>query len=437
MIERKPNIDLTKNPKQAEYFINSLAAAQYANQYKFLNYGGAVRGGKTFVTLAILLRLSHIFPGSRSHVIRESMPALQASTIPSFEKLIQGSPNWKFNRDKSNYFAYNKEDSKIFFKGENISRDPSLMSFLGLETNFIFLEQSEELSETLWDKALERVGSWYIPKMPKGLIFQTFNPCQNWVRKKIYDPYINGTLDDDILFMSALPSENPFVTEDQWAGWSKMAGRYQSQFIEGDWTDFDGETNRWAFAFNSIKHVGKVEWNPNEPTYVSFDFNRNPIVCSVWQHYDNIIRAVRVIKMQDSTVYRLCDEILQLYPDAFFFITGDISGSTLTTLSSMNNFDVIKASLNLSKNQMQYSGANPRLKESRMLCNSMLEKYPFIIDEENCSDLIFDLKNCKANSDGTIIKDSRAKLEQQADTLDTFRYYIHRYFVDYMKYFAQ
>src|SRR5665647_709553 len=360
MIERKPNIDLTKNPKQADYFINSLAAAQYANQYKFLNYGGAVRGGKTFVTLAILLRLSHIFPGSRSHVIKRQMPALQASTIPSFEKLVQGSPNWKFNRDKSNYFAYNKEDSKIFFKGENITRDPSLMAFLGLETNFIFLEQSEELSETLWDKALERVGSWYIPKMPKGLIFQTFNPCQNWVRKKIYDPYINGTLDEDILFMSALPSENPFVTEDQWAGWSKMAGRYQSQFIEGDWTDFDGETNRWAFAFNSIKHVGKVEWNPSEPTYVSFDFNRNPIVCSVWQHYDNVIRGIRVIKMQDSTIYKLCDEILRLYPNAFYFITGDVSGDVATTLSTMSNFDVIKASLGLSRNQMQYSGANPR-----------------------------------------------------------------------------
>lgn len=435
-MERKPNIDLTANPKQAEYFIQSLAAAQHANSYKSLNYGGAIRGGKTFVTLSILLRLSHIFPGSRAHVIRQDMPSLQATTIPSFEKLIYGSSKWKFNRDKSNYFAYNQEDSKIFFKGENIQRDPDLMAMLGLETNFIFLEQSEELSEKVWDKALERVGSWYLPKMPKGLIFQTFNPCQNWVRKKIYDPFVNGTLEDDTLFMSALPSENPFVTDDQWSSWGKMADRYQKQFIGGDWTDFDGDTDRWAFAFNSKKHIGKVEWNPNEPTYISFDFNRNPIVCSVWQHYGNIIRGVRTIKIKDSTIYRLCEEILVHYPNAFFFITGDVSGSTQTTLSTMNNFDVIKASLGLSKNQMQYSGANPRLKDSRMLSNSILEKYPFVLDEDNCADLIFDLKNCKANADGTIVKDNRHNLAQQADMLDTFRYYIHRYFNEYMKFFA-
>lgn len=40
------SVDLTKNKKQAEFFITSMAAAQGANDYKFLNYGGAIRGGK-------------------------------------------------------------------------------------------------------------------------------------------------------------------------------------------------------------------------------------------------------------------------------------------------------------------------------------------------------------------------------------------------------
>lgn len=433
--KKRINIDLTKNPKQAKYFFTALTASQHKNSYKFLNYGGAIRGGKTYVTLAIIIRLCEIFPGSRWHVIRKDMPSLEATTIPSFEKLVAGSKNWKLYRNKSNYHAYNRKGSKIFFKGENLQQDPNLMKFLGVETNGFFLEQSEELSEKLWEKALERTGSWYIPKMPRGLIFMTFNPCQNWVKRKIYDPWVNGCLPEEYCFMTALPSENPFVTDDQFAGWGMMAERYHKQFVEGDWTDFDGEDGRWAFSFRRKKHVGKVIWNPNESTYLSFDFNRNPITCTIWQHYDNMIRGVECIKIQDCTIHRLCDEIKERYPDAFFFVTGDASGDTKTTMSNLSNFGVIKNSLDLSKTQMQYSNSNPRLKDSRMLVNTVLEKYPFVVDEDKCKAIIDDLEKCKANPDGTIVKDNRNKEEQQADTLDTVRYYIHRYFRDYMRFF--
>lgn len=169
---------------------------------------------------------------------------------------------------------------------------------------------------------------------------------------------------------------------------------------------------------------------------MSFDFNRNPITCSVWQHHAGIIQGIRVIKLKDATTYSLCDEILRLYPNAYFFVTGDASGDAKTTLSRLSNFDIIKAALDLSRSQMQISASNPLLKDSKMLCNSILEKYPFVVDEENRKPLIDDLKNCKANPDGTIVKENRKDPNQQADTLDTFRYYIHRHFKDYVKFFA-
>lgn len=433
---KEPNIDLTKNPKQAEFFLTSMAAAQHKNPYKILSYGGAIRGGKTFVCLAIFMRLAEVFPQSRWHVIRKDMPSLEATSIPSFEKLVAGSNNWKFYRNKSNYHAYHRNGSKIFFKAENLQQDPSLMKFLGLETNGVLLEQAEELSLKLFEKALERTGSWYIPKMPKGLIFLTFNPTQNWVKEKIYTPYSLGELPPEYYYEVALPTDNPFVTEDQMSGWNMMADRYKMQFIGGDWTDFDADEDRWAFAFSSKKHIGKTVWDQNEPTYLSFDFNRNPITCSVWQHHAGIIRGIRVIKLKDATTYSLCDEILRLYPNAYFFVTGDASGDAKTTLSRLSNFDIIKAALDLSRSQMQISASNPLLKDSKMLCNSILEKYPFVVDEENCKPLIDDLKNCKANPDGTIVKENRKDPNQQADTLDTFRYYIHRHFKDYVKFFA-
>lgn len=430
MMAKRVNIDLTANPKQAEYFITAMAAAQGKNPYKFLNYGGAIRGGKTFVTLGILARLCNVFPGSRWHVIRKDFPLLERTTIPSFEKIIFGSKKWKPYRNKSNYHYRYMNSSKIFFVAENLQRDPFLNSFLGLETNGIFLEQSEELSKKLWEKALERVGSWYIPKMPRGLIFQTFNPNQTWVKGMIYEPWRKGELPEDTFFMPALPTENPFVTEDQFTGWDKMAERYKKQFIEGDWTDFDGEDGRWLFAFDEKKHVGTATWQPREDTYLSFDFNRNPIVCVVSQRYAGRIWFVESITMRDRTIQALSRYIRDKYRNSFLIVTGDASGATLTTVSNLHNFDIIKNILNLSRNQMKYSGSNPRLESSRMYVNSIFENYPITIDEDNCKELIYDCKNVKATPDNKILKETRDKMEQQADCLDAMRYFLHRFCKD-------
>ena len=117
------------------------------------------------------------------------------------------------------------------------------------------------------------------------------------------------------------------------------------------------------------------------------------------------------------------------------FVTGDASGDNKTTLSILTNFGVIKNALGLSDTQMQYSASNPRLQDSRMLVNTLFEKYPITIDEDNCKPVIDDLEKCKANPDGTIVKVNRKDPTQQADTLDTVRYYMHRYFRDMIKFF--
>jgi len=131
---------------------------------RFFAYGGAIRGGKTFVTLFILILLAHKFPKSRWHVVRASLPDLKKTTVPSFEKL---APHIKVHKDPGNWYAEFPNGSCIFFTSESISHDPELKSFLGLETNGIFIEQAEEASETLWQRAMERTGSWYIaPKPP-------------------------------------------------------------------------------------------------------------------------------------------------------------------------------------------------------------------------------------------------------------------------------
>lgn len=423
------NINLSKNVKQERYFNNVFDSIAGKNDNRFYSYGGAVRGGKTYVTLAILATLSHVFKESRWHVIRANMPILEATTIPSFNKLIKGSNNWKIIRKSSNYHGENiKTGSKIFFKGENIQRDPLLEDFLGLETNGFFLEQTEELSHKLWEKALERTGSWYVDPMPPGFIFQTFNPCQNWVKDLVYDPWLKGELVSPHYFESALPKDNPFVTQNQWEAWGHMADRYQKQFVEGDWTDFDdNENDRWAFAFNKKKHVGRTKALRSQTLWLAFDFNKNPITCQVLQHYDGWVYGIKSIKLPNSDIYKLCDTIKTLFPNYLYMVTGDASGSNTTALvkDNLNYYKVIKNELNLADGQFKVPSINPRLEDNRVLCNSILSNYNVILDELECKDLIFDLTWVKVTPDNKIDKKNRDDEKQQSDCLDGFRYFLN------------
>lgn len=429
-------IDLSQNNKQETFFNTVLESIMGINQYKYFAYGGAIRGGKSFVTGALLLFLCNKYPRSRWHIIRQDIPVLEATTIPTMEKLIAGSNKWKWIRDRSNYRLIHKNGAQIFFKGENITRDPDLNDFLGLETNGIWLEQAEELSEKMWQKSLERTGSWYIDPMPPSFIFTTFNPTQTWVKKKFYEPYINGELKEPFYFQSALPKDNPFVTESQWQNWENMHEKFRLQFIQGDWTDFADGDNRWAFAFEPEKHVGKCEINPLHEIWLSFDFNRNPITCLLVQHYDNCIYVPRAVKLQNSNIYALCEHLRAILPpNALLMITGDATGKGTTALvqDNINYYTVIMQMLNISVGQLRVPTVNPKIEENQVLVNSLLSNYRWCIDKDNAEGLIYDLKYVKVMPDGKIDKGSREDPTKQADILDCMRYFCNTE----MKWFLQ
>lgn len=424
-----PTIDLEKNPKQYEYFIQVAKACQGLNSYRKFGYGGAVRGGKTFVTLGILLWLCGKYEGSKWHIFRQDFPALMGTTIPSLEKIIRGSSNWKWNRDKSNYFAYNRKDSKIFFKGENIKQDPELTDFLGLETNGVFLEQLEELSRKLLDISVSRIGSWYIEPMPPAFLFTTLNPTQKWPKEYLHERSLTGELPPDWLYQTALPKDNAFVTQDQWNAWATMDERYQKQFIEGDWTNFDEKDNRFCYCYVRSKHVGATTLSRGREVYLSFDFNKDPITCGVFQHYNGWIYGIEQIKLGNSNIYDLCDRILAKYAGCMFLVTGDATGRAGTALvkDNINYYTVIKSKLSLSMPQLKVPTVNPTMEENRVLVNYVLHNCNVVVDKERCAPLIYDFENARVLPDGSLDKSNRNDPTKQLDNLDTFRYYLNTF----------
>lgn len=420
MIQDIPVIDLQKNPKQFEYFVKIVQSCNGLNQYRKFGYGGAIRGGKTFITLGALIYLSNRYEGSKWHVIREDFPSLQATTIPSFEKIVKQSSNWKWNKDRSNYFAYNKKDSKIFFKGENISHDPDLDDFLGLETNGAFLEQLEGLSKKLWDMALSRCGSWYIDNMPPAFMFTSLNPTQKWPKKEIYLKWKNNELPADFFYQEALPSDNAFVTQDQWNAWGTMDERYQRQFIGGDWTNFDETDNRFAYSYSEKTHIGQTALNQGQEVYLSFDFNVDPITCLVAQIYGNRLYGIEQISLGNSDIYKLCEYIKVNYGARGFRVTGDASGQNRSALTrdNMTYYQIIKKQLNLAWTHFKVPTSNPPIADNRVLVNAVLHRHHVTLDSVKCLKLKNDLENVRVLPNGEVDKSDKTLTH----AMDCFRY---------------
>lgn len=442
------DVDFTNNPSQKEFVETVLAAAAGRNNYRFIMTGGAIRGGKTIAALATLCLLCAIYPGSKWIIYRKDFPSLMDTTIPSMEKIVEGLPQWKWHKAPSNFYVEYSNKSKIYFYGENISQDSELDAILGLECNGVLLEQCEELSEKLFTKIQSRLGSHYIKNMPKPLLLLTVNPTQYWPKAYFYEPWRKGALKEPYYFVNALTKHNTYVTAEQWKLFDNLDERNRRSMIEGDWTDMRSKDDLWAYAFDRDKHfpqgwpmvppmLDKAVWSGdnNHYLYLSFDFNRNPITCCVIQHYNDTVYVLEQIKLANSDIYRLCDRIRTTYPAFTYIVTGDASGQSSSAMvkDNLNYYKIISSELRVGPAMFKLPSVNPKLEDNQVLVNSILARYKVLLHPEKAKALVYDFENVRYVADGAIVKTNRNDPAQQADALDSFRYWCNQFMKNFIR----
>ena len=105
-------------------------------------------------------------------------------------------------------------------------------------------------------------------------------------------------------------------------------------------------------------------------------------------------------------------------------ITGDASGSNQSILNRVgeNIWVELLRAFGVGRNNLILPKKNPFIKDSRVLCNSILSNYDEVFINPKCRELIRDCEFVKAKPDDTILKDNRKNITQQADLLDALRY---------------
>ena len=211
---------------------------------------------------------------------------------------------------------------------------------------------------------------------------------------------------------------------------------YYLVYVLGEWGNEEIKSP-FAFSFDRTKHVGKTQWDVNLETYLSFDFNKEPLTCLVAQKPEfNQLRCIENIFVNNLDIEELCARINSKYPNALFLVTGDQTGETSTAIKKgLTYYRLIKQELKLTDGQIKLPGKNPTHQKSRLETNTILHKCDVLLDEENCKETINDLLIVEYDSEKKkIIKDDRGKESQKADFCDDFRYLCSTFMRDELKY---
>jgi len=228
--------------------------------------------------------------------------------------------------------------------------------------------------------------------------------------------------------------DNPYCSPQRMAIYEELKNTspyHYRIYALGKWGNRENKAP-FVLTFNREKHLGLTTLDRSKVVYLSFDFNRNPMCCSVIQ-WDNFKKVdwIEVIKIPNSNIYQMCDYIKASYANCLFIICGDGSGSSMSGL--IRDFDlnsyykVIKQELGLLDTQMQYV-VNPVIEENQVLVNHCFKNLDITINPNTCQPLIFDIEFAEMRSDGTLEKGDRNNPKQQLDAIDTMRYFLNRYF---------
>jgi hypothetical protein len=191
--------------------------------------------------------------------------------------------------------------------------------------------------------------------------------------------------------------------------------------------------------FKAEKHIGKFQYNPNEPLHISFDENVLPyLTCNVFQFYNNQIVQIDEIMLPDprNTLKDTCEEFLQRYGSNIqgLFIYGDATSRKRDTKlqKGQNFFKLIQSYLSTQKPIFRVPQANPSVIMSRNFVNEILSEgidlLTFGVDS-SCRNSINDYQYCTEDEDGKVNK----KVIRDKTTGQSYQQYGHA--TDCLRYF--
>jgi hypothetical protein len=375
---------------------------------------------------------------------------LKQTTIPSFKTICPQSFIKNYNQETQTVTFRN--DSQIIFFSENYDEDKELNRWKGLEVSGFFLEECNELNELSFYKAIERAGSFIHRenKMPAPLILMSCNPANNWVKKKIFDLYMNRLdeqgkvqkLPDNWLYIPAKITDNYSVPQSYLDSLKILPKYLYEVYVNGDWDVQLKVGGEYFKCFDYDRHTRRQfqedcpRYNALLPLHISWDDNVNPYLpVGIFQIEINPdidgTKRFRVCMIDEivgvnpsNTTHAVCKEIIRKYQGhtSGMYVYGDATADKEDTKleKGFSFYRLIQDDLKQFKPTMAVMRSNPAVYMRANWMNTVFEKQVGnlqIVIAENCKTAINDFILTKEDENGgknkKTITDPQTKVSYQ------------------------
>lgn len=399
-------------------------------------YGGAGSSKSYSAHQHALLELMRGKPGLPAGqtgdilVVRKYAADLRESCYKLFRQLIDGyglQEYFKFNySNEHRKITYLPNGRSLVFRGcDDPEKLKSIVAFGSL-----LIEEATQLEFEDFLELNRRLRG-----IPHIRITLLLNPVSenHWIKTRLCDPegsYAGQTSEVRCTYnQNRNQSGESFLTPADIAELERLKEINENHYriyVLAEW-GVDNTEGKFCWAFKRSQIV-PTQMNEEVSAWLSFDFNVDPLTCTVAQvfPYEQTVRAIECLQLSNSNIYEMCNRIKASYPDTIWFVTGDATGQNRSALSrdNVNYYHVIRLELGLSDAQMKMTASNPPIEDNRLLVNAMHQTWTVEIDPVRCKPLIYDLTYVEVNGRGEIIKD-RSSSKKYADFLDCWRYLVN------------
>lgn len=401
------------------------------NKSRFLVlFGGGGSGKSVFAAHKIILRTV----GERGHkflALRKVGDTVKDSIFAELQAAIDDlSLSDEFQVNKTDRtFTHLLTGNQILCKGlDDPKKVKSIKGITGM-----WLEEATDFEET----DLEQLNIRIRGEKPNYIQFIiSFNPIDedHWLKKRFFD-----TPQDDTTVCHSTYKDNYFLSDVDREQLEKLKERnllYYDVYCLGKW-GIVNKSDKFMYNFLNEKHViYSYTPNPHLPLLISFDFNVAPMTCLIAQPVEEVLYIFDEIKQPGSTE-ELCELVLAKYKDWLYNmdVTGDATGYNRekATRGNINQYMVIQEVLGVADRNLKVQTKNSELKDSRVLCNSVLHHAEVYLTK-NCVETIQDVKYAAIKIDPMSKKMSVIKTEQEGrHFFDNYRYLIHCVFPDFIR----
>lgn len=254
------------NPKQALFF---------SSKNRFIAYGGARGGGKSWAVRRKALLLCLSYPGIKILLLRRSYPELRENHILPLRRELLGVATYK---DSEKCFTF-QNGSRLLFG--YCASEGDVLQYQGQEYDIIFIDEATQFTEFQFSTLTACLrGANSFPRR----MYLTCNPGgvgHAWVKRLFIDrDFKPGEQPDDYAFIAASVTDNTVLSEKD-PHYVQMLENLPSDlrraWLLGDWNVFAGQ---YFSHFREEVHI--IEPRPlplHYRTVYTLDYGLDMLAC--------------------------------------------------------------------------------------------------------------------------------------------------------------